>query len=294
VEPLVGLVFQEDFNYTSFTPGVGNALYGASGGSGGGWQHVSGPTYEIMVTNVTATNGMALLVHTNNEDLGAGFIGSAQYDGNNGYVFYTSFTVNFSFPPSPGGDYFLHLSSSASDTINFRCKVFGASKGAAAGMFRLGIANTANTPVLLPTDLATNTTYTVVTRYNAATGESLLWVNPYSEQSPAAVANDNPGSALIGGVGLRQAGSAIGDLAIGPMLIGTSFSDVATVVPAPAPEPLHASVVGSNLILTWTNPVFTLSSSPTAKGTYTRITGSTSPYTNAISGNAQFFRLVWP
>ncbi len=48
-------------------------------------------------------------------------------------------------------------------------------------------------------------TYAVVSRYNAATGDSTLWVNPVNEQSASVTASDNPGSSIIGGVGLRAA-----------------------------------------------------------------------------------------
>ena len=41
--------------------------------------------------------------------------------------------------------------------------------------------------------------------------------------------------------------------------------------------------------LTW--PVGTLQSAPAVTGTYTDVTGATSPYTNAISGSAKFFRV---
>jgi hypothetical protein len=43
-------------------------------------------------------------------------------------------------------------------------------------MFCLAIANAGSSPIQLPRELMTNTAYTVVTRYNAATGENVLWV----------------------------------------------------------------------------------------------------------------------
>jgi hypothetical protein len=82
------------------------------------------------------TNGLAFIVGTNGEDLGSPFIGSATYDGSQGYVFYTSFTVDFSYLPSVGGDYFFHLSSSGTDTSAFRDKIFANRANAATGKFR--------------------------------------------------------------------------------------------------------------------------------------------------------------
>jgi hypothetical protein len=48
-------------------------------------------------------------------------------------------------------------------------------------------------------------------------------------------------------------------------------------------------LIGGKLVLTW--PQGTLQSAGTVTGTYTDITGATSPYTNAISGAQQYFRV---
>ena len=278
----IGLVYNEDFAYNGFD--VPNGLYLATGGSGGLWTHVSGAnTYELQVTN-----GLAYIVSTNNEDLGAALIGSATYDGSLGYVFYTSFAVDCSYLPSPSGDYFFHLGASAGDTTSFHDKVYVNTAHAAAGKFRIGIANTASTPIQFTRDLLLGATYAVVTRYNAATGESTLWVNPITTQSPSVIATDNSSSSTVGGVALRQAGCCTGDLAIGPMKVGTSFSDVWT---APAQPLLSSQVDNGNIILSWTNPLFVLQSATDAAGPYTDL-AATSPSTNAISGQ-QFFRLKY-
>ena len=136
----VGLVYNENFAYTSFD--IPNALYNAAGGSGAPWNHISGPAYELQVTN-----GWAYIVSTNGEDVGSPFIGDAVYYGSNGVVFYTSFTVNFSYLPSTGGEDFFHLSSSGTDTSAFHDKVFANRANAATGKFRLAVANFAGTPV---------------------------------------------------------------------------------------------------------------------------------------------------
>jgi len=46
------------------------------------------------------------------------------------------------------------------------------------------------------------------------------------------------------------------------------------------------------VVLTWADAAFTLQAGPTVMGIYTNIPGATSPYTNVISGNQRFFRLV--
>lgn len=280
MRPELGVLLSEDFTYTAnaFTEPDKISLYGATGSP---WVHVSGPSYEI-----TVTNG-AILIGTNNEDLGDALSG-APYHGSNGVVFYTSFTVNFSYLPSVGGDYFFSLKQSDTDTINFRYKVFSQRANAAVGKFRLAVANYANAPVQLDRDLSSNVLYEVVGRYNSGTGESVLWVNPLSEQSAGAVATDQPGSADIGGVALRQPGSYIGDLVLGRLRVGTTFAEVFTPPPA---QTLHFQPTNGTVILSWSSPLYSLLSAPAVTGPWSQVY-TTSPYTNTVSGTT-FFRLAY-
>ncbi len=64
-------------------------------------------------------------------------------------------------------------------------------------------------------------------------------------------------------------------------------SDIVT----PAPS-LQIKQVGTDVILTWSDATYVLQGSPLVTGTYTTIPSSTSPYTNAITGSEQYFRLV--
>ena len=60
---------------------------------------------------------------------------------------------------------------------------------------------------------------------------------------------------------------------------------------------LAISLSGSNSVITWpTNiPGFSLQSAPSLTGTFTNISGATTPpYTNPITGGQQFFRLLHP
>jgi hypothetical protein len=287
VSPIIGVVYNENFAYDDFSnSGIPNALYGAVGGSGGPWGHVSGPLYELQVTNVNVTSGLAYIVGTNNEDLGADFIGSTVYQGTNGLVFYTSFTVNCSFLPSGVGDYFFHLAASGADSSGFHDKIWANKANAATNKFRLGVSNV-GAEVQNARDLSVGGTYVVVSKYNAGTGQSTLWVNPVNEQSASVVATDTQGATTIGGVALRQS-SGTGDLAIGPMKVGTRFSDVFT---APAWPTLTYTTSGGNIILSWNNPLFVLQSATNVNGPYTDL-AFTSPSTNAVAGN-QFFRLKY-
>jgi hypothetical protein len=281
----LGQIYYENFAYTSFA--VPNSLYLASGGTGGPWNEI----VDDDSGSIQVTNGLAYLYYNEEESLGAAFATAGTYDGSQGYVFYTSFTVNCSMLPTYFGSYFFHLSSSPTDNTNYRDKIFDNVENAAANMFRLGIANEAGGEIAQhPRDLMTNATYAVVTRYNAATGDSTLWINPVNELSSGVTASDNPGSATIGGVGLREPGDYyIGDLALGPIKVGTAFSDVWT---APARPQLASQIVGSSITLSWTDSsgLFVLQTATNPAGPYTDIQNFTNPYTTAISGQ-QYFRL---
>lgn len=65
-----------------------------------------------------------------------------------------------------------------------------------------------------------------------------------------------------------------------------------TVSALPEAAPLSIARCGSAVILTWTNSAFGLQASPAPSGTYTNIAAASSPYTNAISGPTQYFRLI--
>ena len=46
------------------------------------------------------------------------------------------------------------------------------------------------------------------------------------------------------------------------------------------------------MVLTWSDPSFSLQVSTNAAGIYTNVVGAASPYTNNIAGSALFFRLI--
>ncbi len=66
----------------------------------------------------------------------------------------------------------------------------------------------------------------------------------------------------------------------------------ASLVPASlSPIPLNHQRIGSQIVLSWTNAAFGLQSAPNVTGTYTNVSGATSPHTNTISTGQKFFRL---
>jgi len=70
---------------------------------------------------------------------------------------------------------------------------------------------------------------------------------------------------------------------------GTLFALTLGLPPAPIPLSIQHGI--NSVILSWNNPAFTLQSAPAATGPYTTIPGAVSPYTNATTASAQFFRL---
>jgi uncharacterized repeat protein (TIGR03803 family) len=59
----------------------------------------------------------------------------------------------------------------------------------------------------------------------------------------------------------------------------------------PDSVPLTFQMINSVLVLSWTNPVFSLQGASAVDGLYTNIPGATSPYTNSVTGSGMFFRL---
>jgi len=165
---------------------------------------------------------------------------------------YGSFTVNYSGLPVTGdsdGSYFAHLRSSTAN--EFYARIGSSTSGAAAGLFRLAVANetwnVANT-VEYPVDLQLNITYQVVFRLDLATDQTTIWVNPADESSLSVTAADVISySGSINAYALRQGTSgtgAPGDLALDNLVVGQSFADVTTIVP----EPSAYALIGVGLV----------------------------------------------
>lgn len=160
---------------------------------------------------------------------------------------YSSYTLKCVVRPTTlAGTYYSHFTGSNNYGLltGHRARVYAgvtnanAGVGAGSTQFYLGIVNASGNPTngTWATALETNVTYTVVTRYVLATGESTLWVNPSAETDPGATANDvlpyepsgvpTNGVVNVGHYAFRQA-SGEGTLIIDDLKVGTSFSDVA-------------------------------------------------------------------
>lgn len=188
--------------------------------------------------------GQLALSSTQGEDINA-FLLNGPYLPSGGWLLYSRFTVNFSARPSAAGDYFAHFRSAGN---SFGARVVATTTGAAAGKLRLGIANNTSTPsAVIPVDIETNVTYTVVTRLNVGTGQSTLWINPNFESDASVTATDTAFPFEVWTYAFRQSGG-IGSLVVDDLKIGTAFLDVIT--PRPSLVITHS---GSDVQITWPN-----------------------------------------
>jgi len=172
------------------------------------------------------------------------FLTNAPYLPSDGWILYAKFNVNFTSRPTSGvGEYFAHFRNTG---ISFGARVFGTTSGAAAGKFRLGIANSsANVSAVLPKDLSTNSTYTVVTRYNVGTAQAKLWVDPFGESDAGATGTDAGFPFDVFTYAFRQ-NSGIGLLTVDDLKIGTAFSDVVTPT-------LRVTASGDDVQICWSS-----------------------------------------
>ena len=282
VFPKLGLLINEPFSYADGTQIAGGST---------DWISHSGTFGQTLIRG-----GKLLINQTNNEDFNREFFPQVYYP-SNGVILYASFEVNFTNLPSAGGGYFSHYKDDG--TLNFRGRVFSSSQSAPAGQFRIGVANSAaaiTTNGLHPTFLTTNQTYKVVTRYNIATAETTLWINPSSETSTRVTAADAAGNVAVFSYAFRQ-DNGIGIFTVDDLKVGTEFADVSTVVQSYS---LRAFKSASDVIVAWPTSAtgFTLQSCDNLTTTNWQnvltapaVVGSENFVTNASPTGNAFFRL---
>ena len=213
------LVLNDSFSYSD------GPIVGASGSS---WTTHSGTAGQANVVS-----GQLSLTEAESEDVNTALSGGP-YTVASAAVLYSSYTVSFGALPSGGGAYFAHFRDTGT---GFRARVFTSTTNAAPGSFRLGIGNSSGataTSGQIGVDLSLNTTYTVVTRYDVASGLSTIWLNPVAETDPGVTASDAPGLIDISSYGFRQSlatGSGMGTLTVDDLRVGTTFAEV---VPEPS------------------------------------------------------------
>ncbi|HUA64235.1 MAG TPA: choice-of-anchor tandem repeat GloVer-containing protein [Alphaproteobacteria bacterium] len=102
----------------------------------------------------------------------------------------------------------------------------------------------------------------------------------------------NDGGYPIGGLvlsgntlyGTAEDGGANGEGTVFALTLPTGFLTTAGI-------PLSIQPGNHFVVLSWTDPAFSLQAAPAPNGPYTNVPGASSPYTNTMSGAAEFFRL---
>lgn len=221
VHPNLGVLRSDDFNLSDGPLVRFDGQWLSNGGTGG-----------TNLQQMQIVSAQAQVTGTQSEDcsteLPPGQTTAPSYPPAGGYVFYASMKIDYRVLPNAAGAYFAHFRDNSS---GFRGRIYAATTGAASGHYRVGIANSANlitAPAIVATDLATNQQYAIVVRYNVATGESRLWLNPASETSPGVNAVDGAQPVTVEAFTFRQ-NSDIGTVLVDDLKIGTAFSDVAEV-----------------------------------------------------------------
>jgi hypothetical protein len=258
------------------------------------WSNHSGALPHIPVVS-----GQVVLNGNNAEDVNAPLIG-APYTTNSAFVLYSSFKVNFTALPTMVGAYFAHFKDTNSGAATgFGARVFASLTNSSdpSTYFRLGIGNGAgatNTSGQVPKDLVLNSNYLVVTRFSPSSGLATIWIDPTGEGVGGVTATDQTldptvvtNTINVVAYALRQ-NAGEGTMTVDDLKVGLSFASVTGIT---LPIPLNIQLLGTNVVLTWSDSSFSLQTSTNVLGPYGTVTG-TSPYTNPATGSQKYFRLI--
>jgi len=142
---------------------------------------------------------------------------------------FASFTLNVPsgtpVTPPAAGLYFTHFKDAA---FGFRART-GVVAPSAGGDFRLAIhADNANLSLgaSWPNDQLFNTDYKVVISWDAATGQSQMWIDPTVVTDPSISHTGTLIGTIISQFALRQASEYTGFMNIDDVVVGRTFADV--------------------------------------------------------------------
>lgn len=200
----------EGFTYNNGNLTTVSSLWTTHSGSGADLTVVSGVLYGSMVTGTNDDNRLI----------------PARGATDKTYSCFKVLIPTISGSPT-GSVYFAHFRLGT----NFKSKVFVTSSGSTF-TFALAVGGNTITPPtggVWPVALNYDQWYTVATLYDAATGTSKLWIDPFDEASPCITAVDAVGiGVLIDSYAFRQTSSNwqyhVDDLAVGP-----TFGDVCPI-----------------------------------------------------------------
>jgi hypothetical protein len=207
------------------------------------WTRSSGTSDDLFVAS-----SKVVINDTNNDDDTGTFIGAASV--NSGKIF-ASFTLlgdaNDVSTSNAGSEFFAAFGAG---TARYARIFPGHPGGTTSGFYRLGITNAADTAgaSFLSGEFSATTAIQVVIRFDYATSQSTLWVNPTSESDAGFTAVDALTPNAINRFAFRQPGpsqgTAMGDYSIDNLLVGTSFADV-----VPEPGTIGLLVVAGSMLL---------------------------------------------
>lgn len=283
VRASTNVLFVDNFDYSDGALiSVSAGLYSTHGGTAG---------------QIDVSSGLLNVTGSESEDVNGPLI-DAPHSTSSPYALYSRFVVNASVSPDDIGNYFAHFKDDG--TFNLRDRIFASTAGTnTPNTYRLGTGNTSgttNTTAQFPLDLELGSNYVVVTRLILSNGVSTIWINPTNEASPSVTDSVAVGDPIaITTFAFRQSGG-FGTLAVDDLKIAKTFNSAMGLpdVVAPSPESITSTVSGSDLILSWSQGNWTgLMTGTNVTAITNEIPGATSPYTNAISGPENYFRLYY-
>ena len=205
-------------------------------GPGAEWAgHSGGTTNAIQVASSAAVINQA-----GGQDANTGFAARSLTD-----TTYARF--DFSLPSATNGDITnldpagLYFAMFRQTNLTFRARVgvLQPTLGS-GGDFKLVLSDSSDlgdpiTAVSWGTDLAFDTTYRVVTSYNADTSEIKLWLDPLDEASTSISAIGALSAAEIDSYAIRQNNDYAGQMIFDNLSVATSFDEALTGVGVPEP-----------------------------------------------------------
>jgi hypothetical protein len=172
-------------------------------------------THSGTGTDVQVLNGEAVLNSVNAPDDNYQFRASTEATATD--VIYACFRLKITGTQTATGTYFAHFMNTGTF---FAGRVFAALVDGTT--YKLGINSTSTTPLAWSAALIKDRYYTIVIKYDAASGLSTMWIDPINELSPSLVGMNPVIGTLISGFALRQS-SGYGIATIDDITVSSSF-----------------------------------------------------------------------